>query len=73
MINKFEEPQDETTQKMVKRFKSALWMMKDTRDKLQGPQKKYYDDLQAFVDMYDFGSIKHWYEFFKKPHEYGVK
>ena len=70
MIRKFEEPKDRTTENIYKQAKYSLMMVKGRIQDLKPEVRKYFQDMQVFVDMYEFGSIKHWYEFFKRKEEY---
>ena len=63
MIKKFDEP-DSITPKIYAQAKACLQHLGGTIDKMPPSQKKYFQDMHEFCDLYDFGKVRHWWEFF---------
>ncbi len=55
------------TRKMVAEDKRMLRLVSGPDVKLNDPQRRHFAAKQRFVNKFERGDIKYWYEFYKRP------
>ena len=64
-----ERPADSMTARMYQSQKASWHRVKDHLDWFSAKIQKQFLDMKKFIDGYEDGTIKYWYEFYKTAEE----